>query len=111
MMNTEKQNEIPEPNQVDVEQGGDVLGVPAGRVYVSAWDQPVYLCDSDTGKSRFFVLAVEGIVRNAIGSLSGVVRVNVGGKITNFPVHFSQEDMVWKFYYTTKAPQEAVAGN
>ena len=46
-----------------------------------------------------------------MGPESGVFRVNVGGNITNLPVHFSQEDMVWKFYYTTKAPQEAVAGN
>ena len=46
-----------------------------------------------------------------MGPESGVVRVNVGGNITNLPVHFSQEDMVWKFYYTTKAPQEAVTGN
>ena len=46
-----------------------------------------------------------------MGPESGVVRVNIGGNITNLPVHFSQEDMVWKFYYTTKAPQEAVAGN
>ena len=75
MMNTEKQNEIPESNQVDVEQVADALGVPLGRVYCSAWDQPVYLKGTDS--SRIASLPVEGIMQSDDGYLMGAVRVTL----------------------------------
>ena len=109
-MDTQKQTtqEIPESNQVSVNQVADVLGVLPGRVYVSAWEQPVYLKSTDS--SRIVSLSVEGIMRNEDGLLVGVVRVTLNDKPVQLPVFFSKGQMVWLLHVKALQAQPELIG-
>ena len=109
-MDTVKQTtqEIPEPNQVSIEEVAEILGVPMGRVYCSVWDQPVYFEGKDT--SRLAAFPVECIMRGVDGLLVGVVRVTLNDKPVQLPVYFSPEQMVWKLHIRALQAQPELLG-
>ena len=97
-MNTQKQitQSIAESNQVSVEQVAEVLGIPTGRVYCSAFDQPVYLAGQESARLASF--SVECIMRSNDGPLIGVARVMLDNKLVQLPVYFSPEERVWRLH-------------